>query len=42
MTVRVIWDVFWKGAGEVGVVPGLSVSANQRVAVREVQTIVMR
>ncbi|MBA0049766.1 hypothetical protein E0L36_02255 [Streptomyces sp. AJS327] len=42
VTVRVIWDVFWKGAGEVGVVPGLSVSANQRVAVREVQTIVMR
>ncbi|WP_308404854.1 hypothetical protein [Streptomyces sp. 35G-GA-8] len=40
VAVRVIWDVEWHGAGQSGVVPGLTMTAERRLVVDEVQAVV--
>nr|WP_237550430.1 hypothetical protein [Streptomyces sp. SID8354] len=40
VSVRVIWDVEWKGGGRTGVVPGLAMSAQRQLVVDEVQAVV--
>ncbi|MFJ5680819.1 hypothetical protein [Streptomyces sp. NPDC093097] len=42
VSVQVVWDVEWKGAGRSGLVPGLEMSAQRQVVVDEVQAIVTR
>ncbi|UZJ34225.1 hypothetical protein [Streptomyces endophytica] len=40
VSVRVIWDVEWRGGGRSGTVPGLAMSARRRLVVDEVQAVV--
>ncbi|MGW0734460.1 hypothetical protein [Streptomyces sp. NPDC002851] len=42
VSVRVIWDVEWRGGGESGVVPGLVRDAERQLVVDEVQAVVTR
>lgn len=42
VSVRVVWDVEWRGGGRSGVVPGLTTRASQRLVVDEVQAVVTR
>ncbi|MFF4501624.1 hypothetical protein [Streptomyces sp. NPDC001401] len=41
-SVRVTWDVQWRGAGQTGVVPGLVMTAQRQLVVDEVQAVVTR
>ena len=42
VSVRVTWDVEWRGGGQTGVVPGLVMTADRQLVVDEVQAVVMR
>lgn len=42
VSVRVSWDVAWRGGGQSGVVPGLVIEASRQLAVDEVQAVVTR
>ncbi|MFI2030537.1 hypothetical protein [Streptomyces buecherae] len=42
VSVRVTWDVEWRGGGETGVVPGLVMTGERQLVVDEVQTVVTR
>ncbi|MER6062419.1 hypothetical protein ABT167_14740 [Streptomyces sp. NPDC001792] len=42
VSVQVTWDVEWHGGGQTGVVPGLVMTAERRLVVDEVQTVVTR
>ncbi|MFE0178022.1 hypothetical protein ACFWZ2_37505 [Streptomyces sp. NPDC059002] len=42
VSVRVTWDVEWRGAGQSGAVPGLVMTAERQLVVDEVQALVTR
>ncbi|MFJ9710878.1 hypothetical protein [Streptomyces sp. NPDC101234] len=42
VSVRVTWDVEWRGGGQSGVVPGLMIGAERQLVVDEVQAVVVR
>ncbi|WP_308297026.1 MULTISPECIES: hypothetical protein [unclassified Streptomyces] len=42
VSVRVTWDVEWRGGGQSGVVPGLVIGAERQLVVDEVQSVVVR
>ncbi|MFE6287855.1 hypothetical protein [Streptomyces sp. NPDC057877] len=42
VSVRVTWDVEWRGGGQAGAIPGLVVSAERQLVVDEVQAVVTR
>lgn len=42
VSVRVTWDVEWRGGGQTGAVPGLAVEARRQLVVDEVQAVVVR
>ncbi|MEU5308789.1 hypothetical protein [Streptomyces sp. NPDC021562] len=42
VSVRVTWDVEWRGGGQSGVVPGLVIGAERQLVVDEVQAVVVR
>ncbi|WP_414504797.1 hypothetical protein [Streptomyces sp. NEAU-L66] len=42
VSVRVTWDVEWHGNGQVGVEPGLAMTAERQLVVDEVQAVVTR
>lgn len=42
VSVRVTWDVEWRGGGQAGVVPGLVIGAERQLVVDEVQAVVVR
>ncbi|MGW1528444.1 hypothetical protein [Streptomyces sp. NPDC002159] len=42
VSVRVTWDVEWRGGGQSGVVPGLVIGAQRQLVVDEVHAVVVR
>ncbi|MFM9446959.1 hypothetical protein [Streptomyces acidiscabies] len=42
VSVRVAWDVEWRGGGQSGVVPGLGIGAERQLVVDEVHAVVVR
>ncbi|MZG16598.1 hypothetical protein GTY44_24460 [Streptomyces sp. SID5914] len=42
VSVRVTWDVEWRGGGQSGTVPGLVIGAQQQLVVDEVHAVVVR